>query len=309
MRANGMARACSPRMRAAAVLAVARLVLMLRADAGPPAAELIDTPEKAKSAQAAWAKKLGKPVRWTNPSGMKFQIIPPGKFLMGSGDGDKDARQHVVTLTKPFYMGTHEVTRKQWETVTGLMRSTYFPGERMPINCVSIYEARRFVRQMNKTEKRSAKTGYRLPTEAEWEYAARAGAKTDFPTGSTDADLAKSGWFYDNSRDTTHPVGAKAPNAFGLHDMHGNVWEWCSDYYDPDYYRWGDSTDPSGPKRTQYGYRVLRGGSIYFGAKACRSSNRAFYQASRTEKHIGFRVVLPMETPLASKAKGKGAPK
>ncbi|MBI2191203.1 MAG: formylglycine-generating enzyme family protein [Planctomycetes bacterium] len=255
----------------------------------------IDTPAKARAAQSAWAARVGKPVQWTNTMDMKFQLIPPGEFPMGSTSGDEDAPQHPVRLTHPYYIGTHEVTRKQYEAVTGQQRSAYFPGPDMPINFVSYYEVMDFLNDLNKKEKREAKTGYRLPYEAEWEYAARAGSTADFPTGNSVKDLEKAGWFYDNSEDTTHPVGQKAPNAFGLFDMHGNVWEWCLDWYDPDTYRHSPMDDPRGPARTLYWYRVLRGGSIYYGVKACRSSNRGFYQDSRTERNIGFRIVLPVE--------------
>lgn len=255
---------------------------------------LIDTPAKAKAAQAQSAKKLGKPIQWTNTVSMDFQLIPPGEFIMGSIDGDADAPPHKVRLSQPFYLGTHEVTRQQFKDVTGQERSTYFPGPDQPINFISWYEAIDFLNALNKKENRDPKAGYRLPYEAEWEYAARAGSTTNFPTGNSAKDLTKVGWFVDNAEDTTHPVSQKQTNAFGLHDMNGNVWEWCTDYYDPQYYRYSPEVDPKGPSLTLSWYRVLRGGSVYYTAQACRSSNRAFYQDSRTERTIGFRIVLPI---------------
>lgn len=260
----------------------------------PAKPDRIDTPEKAREAQAAWARKLRQPVQWTNTIGMKFQLIPPGEFLMGSPDGDADAKPRWVTLTQPFNLGTYEVTRSQFKAVTNLEHSTYFPGPDMPINFITYDQAADFIAALNKKEKLDSNEGYRLPYEAEWEYAARAGAPTHFPTGNSEKDLDKSGWYYGNSGDTTHPVGRKSPNAFGLYDMHGNIWEWCQDWYDPDYYRYGSPTDPKGPARTLYWYRVLRGGSVYYGAKACRSCNRGFYQDSRSERTIGFRILIPL---------------
>jgi formylglycine-generating enzyme required for sulfatase activity len=277
-------------MRTTTLLATA-LLLLPAVFAG--AEDIIDSPAKARAAQNAWAKELGKPVQWTNSAGMTFRLIPPGTFTMGTGAGDADAPPRKVTISKPFYIGAHEVTRKQWEAVTGLKRSEFFTGEDKPINFITVYDARHFLSKLNKTEKRDARSSYRLPTEAEWEYAAGIGA----------GKLDDAGWYRGNAGDTTHPVGGKAANAFGLYDTLGNVWEWCGDYYAADYYKWGDAVDPTGPKKSLYGYRVLRGGSIYDGPEACRPGNRAYYQGSRSEKNIGFRIVLPIAA-----AEGKGVP-
>jgi formylglycine-generating enzyme required for sulfatase activity len=263
----------------------------------------IDSPEKARAQQEAWAKKLGKPAEVTNSAGMKLRLIPPGEFVMGCakpGSGDEDAPPHAVRITRPFYLGQTEVTREQWEKVTGTTRSNYFPGPQMPINFITWYDTQAFFQKLGKSE---AGTVYRLPTEAEWEFAARAGTTTAYATGDTEADLAKAGWYLENSGDTTHPVGQKEPNALGLYDMHGNVWEWCSDFYDIRGYQVGAPEDPTGPDLTLHRYRVLRGGSIYYPAKSARSCHRAYYQDSRSEKHIGFRVVLeiPLEAAPAAK--------
>jgi len=269
--------------------------------AGPAGAQdlpLIDSTQKAKAAQQKAASRLGKPVTWSNTVGMQFQLIPAGRFVMGCPSGDEDAPLHTVTISKPFYIGKHEVSRAQWEKVTGTQRSDFFSGENMPINYITWYDVNAFFRKLKKTEPDNA---YRLPTEAEWEYAARAGVASDYPTGDEVSDLDAAGWYLANAQYTTHPVGQKPANAFGIHDMLGNVWEWCSDFYDADYYSQSPPVDPTGPAKSLYGYRVLRGGSIYYKPRACRHGNRAYFQSSRTEKHIGFRVVLPIAEKEAAK--------
>src|ERR1051326_136715 len=134
---------------------------------------LIDSPAKAKAAQAAWAAKLKKPVVWSNSIGMKFQLIPPGEFVMGQ-EGDADAKPKKVGLTKPFYLGIYEVTRAQWEKVTKRKHSNFFPGDDQPMNYVDRDSAEVFAAALSKLEG-ITNAVYRLPTEAEWEYAARAG--------------------------------------------------------------------------------------------------------------------------------------
>jgi formylglycine-generating enzyme required for sulfatase activity len=267
-------------------------------EAGLP---VIDAPDKAKAAQAAAAEKLGKPVEWTNSIGMKFRLIPAGEFVMGSKEGHADETPHKVRITRPFYLAVTEVTRAKWEQVTEKQQSTYFPGPDLPINSVSWYHAQDFFARLNKLE--SAK--YRLPTEAEWEYAARAGSATKYPTGDAEADLDKVGWYEKNSDNTLRPVGQKAPNAFGLYDMNGNAWEWCDDFYDAEYYGVSPVDDPKGPSRSVYRYRCLRGGSALFGAAAARSTARNYYQESRYERHIGFRVLLPVTSDAPAKPAAK----
>lgn len=264
---------------------------------------LIDTPVKAAEAQKQWAAKLGKPVQWTNSVGMTFQLIPPGTFVMGLTDGSEDAPQRRVTISAPFYMATTEVARKHWEKVTGIKRSEYFPGEDQPINYITYYDAEAFLRGINKLESLEKDAAYRMPTEAQWEYAARAGSTTNYPGGDGIEHLDAAGFFIGNSDNRNQPVGRKAANAFGLHDMHGNVWEWCSDWYDASYYTYGPAIDPTGPELTMSGYRAMRGGSARHGANASRSGNRAFYQSSRSEAHIGFRVVLPIVVATEGEAR------
>ena len=263
-------------------------------DAADAVISVIDTPEKAKAAQAAWAAKLGKPVQWANSAGMKFQLIPPGEFEMGSKD-EADAKPHKVRLTRPFYLGTHEVTREQWEKVTNTKHSNYFPGAQQPINYVDSYRAEKFLAALGKMENMTNAV-YRLPTEAEWEYAAKAGASTRYYTGDTEKDLDRAGWFEKNSGGTTHPVGQKEPNAFGLYDMLGNVWEWCVDFYDKDYYLKSPADDPPPPKR-QYPVEdgVVRGGSCLNDAGLCATAHRDCYELERADKHFGFRILLPIK--------------
>lgn len=275
--------------RALVLTALALLSACAVAHAGdqPP---LIDTPDKARAAQAACAAALGKPAQWTNTIGMTFQLIPPGQFDLGGTDAD--APLHRVTITKPFYMATHEVTQKHWRQVVGTVHSTFHVGDDKPINCIRYYDLITFATKLAKLDNiEKGQPTYRAPTEAEWEYAARAGA-TNQPQGS---DLDAIAWTIRNSANTTHPVATRAANAFGLHDMLGNVWEWCADLYDADYYTIAPTADPTGPTKDLYGYHVLRGGSAMHGPLAARYCNRAFFQGSRTEQHIGFRIVLPLE--------------
>ncbi len=205
------------------------------------------------------------PLKFENSVGMEFVLIPAGEFMMGSpeGEGDYDERpQHKVIITRPFYMQTTPVTQAQWKKVIGrkFLRRTknpsYFKGDDLPVERVSWKDAQRFLEKLNQKEQKGR---YRLPTEAEWEYACRAGSATKYSFGNDEGRLGEYAWYDKNSGGKTHPVGQKKPNAWGLYDMHGNVWEWCSDWYDKDYYRNSPSRNPKGP--TNGRYRVLRGGS------------------------------------------------
>ena len=290
-------------LRILRALACGAVLAACAACAGPKEAEPVAPPPAAAVApvnptaeQQACAEKLGKPVEFTNSFGMRFRLIPPGEFIMGSADGQPDETPHRVRITKPFYIGVTEVTRAQWEAVTGKQHSAFFPGPDVPVNFVAYDMAEHFIAVLNKKEK----AAYRMPTEAEWEYAARACTTSRYYTGDAPADLDRAAWHLGNAGDALHPVAQKEANAFGLYDMLGNAWEWCSDFYDKDYYRASPVDDPTGPKLSLYGYRVVRGGSIYFGADFCRCAHRDYYQDSRTDKHFGFRVVLPV--PAAAPA-------
>ena len=199
-----------------------------------------------------------------NSIGMKFKLIPVGMFTMGEGD---DA--HEVTLTVPFKMGVHEVTQAQYEQVMGSNPSRY-KGSDHPVEEVSWDDAVEFCRRLSALPaEKSAGNVYRLPTEAEWEYACRAGTTTKYSFGDDESELGDYAWYGVNS-DNTHPVGGKLPNAWGLYDMHGNVWEWCQDWYDD--YPSGAVTDPTGPASGSS--RVYRGGGWESTAADCRSGVR-----------------------------------
>ena len=214
--------------------------------------------------------------------GMEFKLIPAGTLTMSEGD-----EAHEVTLTTPFRMGIHEVTQAQYEQVMGSNPSR-FGGAENPVEKVSWDDAVEFCRKLSALPaEKAAGNRYRLPTEAEWEYACRAGTATKYSFGDDGSDLGDYAWYDSNSVRKTHPVGGKQPNAWGLHDMHGNVWEWCQDWHDE--YPSGPVTDPTGPATGSD--RVYRGGSWYGTAVHCRSANRHWYLPSDRSYCLGFRVV------------------
>lgn len=227
---------------------------------------------------------------------MKLTLIPAGKFVMGSPDSEKERRtdeglQHEVTISRPFYMGIFEVTQEQYESLVGNNPSN-FKGPTNPVETVTWDDAVEFCKKL------SAKTGktVELPTEAQWEYSCRAGTTTPFNTGQTiSSDQANynANSAYDNGtegeyRQKTTSVGNFKPNDWGLFDMHGNVMEWCSDWYG--LYPQKKETDPQGPVSGQT--RVLRGGSWYVAPVYCRSAYRSGYVPVGRGDVIGFRVVV-----------------
>nr|WP_271960234.1 SUMF1/EgtB/PvdO family nonheme iron enzyme [Rubripirellula sp.] len=223
-----------------------------------------------------------------NSIGMEFKLIPAGTFTMGDASGDDDETPHEVTLTQPFKMGVHEVTQAQYEQVMKNNPSK-FKGADHPVEMVSWDEAVEFCRRLSEVPaEKAAGNVYRLPTEAEWEYACRAGTATKFNYGDDKSDLGDYGWYSENSDRKTHPVGSKLPNAWGLYDMHGNVWEWCRDWHGD--YPSGSVTDPSGA--TSSSLRVFRGGSWYYIAEICRSAIRCRDGPSLRYDDLGFRVSL-----------------
>jgi formylglycine-generating enzyme required for sulfatase activity len=222
----------------------------------------------------------------TNSLGMQFALIPAGEFQMGSANGSDDERPvHTVRISKPFYLGLHEVTQGQWETVMGSNPSKFKGDTNRPVETVSWEDVQKFIDKLNARE---GGTKYRLPTEAEWEYAARAGSKTAYSFGDDSSQLGKYAWFSDNADNTTHPVGKLQPNAWGLYDMHGNVWEWVQDWYD-DKYAAGPVTDPQGPASGSN--RVVRGGSWSHGAGDCRSADRSRSAPGDRYVNLGFRLL------------------
>ena len=220
--------------------------------------------------------------------GMEFKLIPAGKFTMGDASGDEDETPHEVTLTKPFKMGIHEVTQAQYKQVMGVTPSK-FKGANNPVEMVSWDDAVEFCRRLSALPaENEAGNVYRLPTEAEWEYACRAGTTTKYSFGDDESELEQYGWCYANSGENTHPVGSKQPNAWGLYGMQGNVAEWCQDWYGD--YPSGSVTDPT--RSTSGSFRVYRGGSWLNTAEGCRSAFRYWNLPSGLAFDLGFRVCL-----------------
>ena len=206
------------------------------------------------------------PIR--NSIGMDLKLLPPGVFTMGDEDDE-----HEVTLTKPFMLGVHEVTQEQYEQV---MRDnpSNFKGADNPVDGVIWKDAVEFCRKLSELPaEKAAGHVYRLPTEAEWEYACRAGTTMKFSFGDDASELGQYAWYSNNSDSRIHSVGGKKPNAWGLYDMHGNVWEWCQD---------GNASS----------YRVIRGGSWDCTAGLCRSASRIWGPPSFRIISSGFRVCL-----------------
>ena len=225
----------------------------------------------------------------TNSIGMKLALIPPGEFLMGSPDSDKDAGgdekpQHRVRITQPFYLGMYAVTQGQYRTVTGANPSKVQGSDDLPVETVSWDDAIAFCKKLSESDGET----YRLPTEAEWEYAGRAGSTTRYSFGDDAASLGEYAWFSDNSEGKTHPVGQKRPNAVGLFDLHGNVWEWCSDWFDPAYYGQSPGADPLGPSQTAF--RVFRGGCWLSVPQFARSAIRDRNSPAYRNYDVGFRL-------------------
>jgi formylglycine-generating enzyme required for sulfatase activity len=221
---------------------------------------------------------------------MKLKRLSPGTFTMGSAKNAKGDIPHTVTLTKAFFIGVHEVTQQQYERV---MRKNpaNFKGPNNPVEKVSWDEAVEFCGLLSGLpEEQAAGRVYRLPTEAEWEFACRAGTTTEFCFGEDELQLGNYAWYGANSDSQTHPVGLKQPNAWGLYDMHGNVLEWCADFYGD--YSDGAVTDPSGPSTGSI--RLRRGGCWINEAKACRSALRYSNVPSSRFVNYGFRVAMSL---------------
>ncbi len=216
-------------------------------------------------------------------------LIPSGEFNMGSYKGLKDERPvHKVSIDS-FFIGKYEVTQKQWVALMG-NNPSYFKGDNLPVEYVSWDNVQEYLKRL------SQKTGekYRLPTEAEWEYACRAGTGTKFSSGNDHTKIGRYAWFTGNSGGKSHPAGQKLPNSWGLYDMHGNVWEWCSDWYGEEYYRNSDIKNPKGPPGGLY--RVVRGGSWISLEFFLRSSARYCAKPEYNTSYVtGFRCVREIE--------------
>jgi formylglycine-generating enzyme required for sulfatase activity len=206
----------------------------------------------------------------------------------------KEQPAHEVTLTNPYYLGKVEVTQEQYQQVMGANPS-HFQGHDLPVEQVSRDEAQEFCKKASEVAQAAglrAQPGglrydFRLPTEAEWEYACRAGTKTTYYTGDGEADLDRAAWYDKNSNNTTHPVGQKAPNAWGLCDMHGNVLEWCAGWYGGDEAE--SASEPQGQAKSAD--CQLRGGSWDYNLWGCRSEDRSWLDPDRRSESVGFRVV------------------
>ncbi|QUW01058.1 formylglycine-generating enzyme family protein [Chloracidobacterium sp. MS 40/45] len=213
-------------------------------------------------------------------AGIELVLIPAGEFTMGEAGGEPDEQPaHRVTISQPFYLGKYEVTQAQWKQIMGNNPSK-FVGDDLPVDSVSWKDVQTFLQRLNDADDPFF---YRLPTEAEWEYACRAGGSGKY-AGNPDATA----WYFDNAGGRTHPVGRKEPNAFGLYDMHGNVREWCQDWYDDLYYKKTPGEDPTGP--TNGTWRAIRGGSYFANAAACRSAVRYKLDPELKLDSVGFRV-------------------
>jgi len=257
--------------------------------------------DEAQRRQDETAEVLGVPIEYENEIGMKFRLIPAGEFMMGSPKveeyHDYDEILHRVHITKPYYLGVCEVTQKEWEAV---MRTTPWrvenhtiEGSDYPATFVSWEDAQTYCERLSEIEGRN----YRLPTEAEWEYSCRAGSSMAFCFGDSFSNIDEYAWYYKSVyTDQGHPieVGLKCANAWGLHDMHGNIYEWCQDWYNSGYYEKSPTNDPTGTSTGKD--RVRRGGNWDFFAGIHRSAHRNWGASDDRYDDIGFRVVCSVET-------------
>ena len=257
-----------------------------------------DTEEDSQSAQGEADEHLT--LDLGNGVSMELVLIPAGEFTMGSpaaeeGHEDDESPQWRVTVSEPFYMGVHEVTQEQYQAVMG-ENPGYLKGAKNPVERVSWNEAMEFCIKLSD----GAGMNVGLPTEAEWEYACRAGTTTPFHTGQTistdqanyDGDHTYGDGKKGEDRGKTIAVGSFKPNAWGLYDMHGNVWEWCSDWYGESYARAQDQ-DPTGPDSGTL--RVLRGGGWGHSPQSCRSASRHWHAPGFRSLNYGFRVAVDLE--------------
>lgn len=229
--------------------------------------------------------------------GIKCVYVKAGTFRMGSAEsGPNDEKPvHEVKISRGYWMGTCEVTQAQWRALMGTDPSK-FKGDELPVENVSWYDAAEFCRKLTKREHKASRLPdgyvYRLPTEAEWEYAARGGTRSrsfKYPGSNNPEEVS---WHFPASADETHPVGTKRPNELGLYDMSGNVWEWRLDWYAADYYSRSPQANPANSDYGDKTYRVCRGGSWGLYPTHCRSANRGGGTPTGRFYSYGFRVVL-----------------
>jgi formylglycine-generating enzyme required for sulfatase activity len=198
---------------------------------------------------------------------------------------ENETPRHSVSFKEPFYISRYTVTQSQWQSVMG-KNPSYFEGPHKPVESVSHRDACQFIDRLNQKENTNM---YRLPTEAQWEYAARAGSTSTFCFGTQRSDLSEYAWYGKNSDGETHPVGLLSPNGWGIYDMHGNVHEWCSDWFDRNYYAGSPAVNPAGPENGLA--RSLRGGDWGSEDWYCRCAIRSLSSPDRRSPRVGFRVV------------------
>lgn len=263
-----------------------------------PLAGLSVGSETMRSAQESFSREARLPVEVENSIGMRFRLIPPGTAILGSpadeaGRGDRET-QHVFAAAEPFYLGACEVTQEAWGRVVSVDPSHY-KGAQRPVEEISWYDCQRFLSALCRQEGVPEGT-YRLPTESEWEYACRAGTATAYCCGNDPNPLDAFATHGDNGGNGTTAVGLKRPNALGLYDMHGNVWEWCLNRFAP-------YPNDERPIEADYeSWRCLRGGNWYVPRVDCRSAGRNRLPAASTGNMLGFRVLRLVNLPPRSAA-------
>ncbi len=223
-----------------------------------------------------------------NSIGIEFLLIHAGDFWMYPKGYGHEETVHKVTIEEPFYLGKYPVTQQQWKTVMGTETSC-FEGDNRPVECVSWNDVQEFISRLNTKEDTDK---YRLPSEAEWEYACRAGTTTRYSFGNDESELDEYAWYYENSGHNTQPVGRKKPNPWGLYDMHGNVWEWCQDKCHKRHKKYEFATVGGGIwKAGSITGQVLRGGSWVNFARKCRSAYCSSFNPAYGYYSLGFRLL------------------
>jgi formylglycine-generating enzyme required for sulfatase activity len=231
---------------------------------------------------------------YINSIDMEFVFIPAGSFFMGSDKKIKNVKKeeiprHYINISNDFYIGRYEVTQAQWTAVMGDNPSVFSHPDN-PVENVSWNDINIFINLLNKKEGHNR---YSLPTEAQWEYAARAGSETAYFFGNDPKELGNYAWYEDNSEEKTHMIGQKKPNDWGLFDVLGNVREWTQDFFDENYYSESPDADPEGPASGQN--RVVRGGGYGAGPGGCRSGYRSGYSPDERIRSVGFRLALAID--------------